>query len=232
MTDPKRPDELSVYRGRLLQVLRDVLGEPAASKVIALWDSDFSRTRPYAVIDLVNEAAMVLALEAKQRHDLRIALYKTLSPKAPGTARPPIASERPAEKARIVPFPASAAAVGPVAFEVFEAICQHMYDAVRDADLATPRQIAETMYRTLVVDYDKDPQAEAFVRWTAGQNDLKSLADAAADRYSLYAEKFHAALRELLGSALAERLRSHAVSAAASLPAAAHFSPARLLREA
>ncbi len=231
MADFKSPREIDAYRERLQQALLSVLDAATARRAIELWGTAYAATRPYAIIEFVNEVSVALALQTKQRHDLRLALYKTLTgkhielPKADVLARGP-------EKATIVPFPGNGAAGAPVAFSVFEAICQHMYDAVIEAGAATPRQIADTLYRTLVVDYDKDLHADAFVRWTAGQNDLKSLVGTTPDIYTLYAEKFHATLRELLGPVLSERLRSHAVAAAERLPAAAHYPPARLLREA
>ncbi len=226
--------ELIAYRERLLKASQSVLGAAQGLHAVEIWETGYADIKPYAIIDFVNDVSLALALQSKQRHDLRLALYKTLSAK---TAGPPPAdtvprTPLPPEKARVVPFPGTAATSAPVAFEVFEAICQHMYDAVLDAGVTSPRQIADTLYRTLVVDYDKDLQADSFVRWTAGQNDLKGLAGAPPELYALYVEKFHATLSLLLGPALGERLRIHALAAAQALPAAALYPPNRLLREA
>lgn len=221
--------DADAYRERLLSTLENLLGSALAIRGIDLWDRNFAESNPFAVIEFVNEVSIALRLQSKQRHELRVAIYKNLMVKdaQPSTPVTPIA---PLSKATVVPLSsANAMAAQPVAFLVFESLCKHMQHAVMIEGVITPREIAETLYRTLIVDYDQDAQAETFARWCAGQGDLEGLVQGTSDKFSLYLQKFHAVLRELLGLELADRLLRQAITATESLPAAAAFPPKRLL---
>jgi hypothetical protein len=227
-------NNLEAYRERLQSTLGVVLGTALAERGMQLWDRSYQASKPFAIIEFVNEASSLLALQSRQRHELRVAIYKSLVAKdmgKDGAPAPKMANYTAVvTKATVLPLnSATASGSQPGAFLVFEAVCRHMHQAVMAEGAVTPRDIAETLYRTLIVDYDQDMQAETFARWCAAQGDLEGLVQATSDKYSLYLQKFHAVLRELLGLDPADRLLRQAIIAAESLPAAAVFNPHRLL---
>lgn len=221
-------NDLEAYRQRLEATLGKVLGAVLAASGMQVWDRSYAASKPFAIIEFVNEVSGVLALQSRQRHELRVAIYKSMTAKNGAPSRAVAAPA--AIKATVVPLSSANPAAGqPVAFLVFESVCRHMHEAVMAEGSVTPREIAETLYRTLIVDYDQDTQAETFARWCGSQGDLEGLMQGASDKYALYLQKFHAVLRELLGLEPADQLLRKAIAAAETLPAAAIFHPHRLL---
>lgn len=225
-----RDDQASTLRDALAAGFADVLGTQHVDTALRLWDRHFAAGRPHALIEYVNQLAAALMLPTRQRHELRMALYRSLLARgidptrsnAAGPARP-IGDGTPITRIEIT------GREGNPAFRVFRQVALVVLQGVR-ADALGAAQIFAAALDRHAESHGLDAGARhALGRWIAGEAADDFLQSVSVEAYSNLVHLLYVAACEALGPVAADRLLSQAVRRAEALPEAASFPPQRLL---
>lgn len=224
-----RDDGSSSLRAALADGFAGVLGEPHARSALALWDQRYAAGKPYALIEYVNEIATALTLPTRQRHELRMALYRALLARGidPTLNTPTHASASPAP-AQAAKTP-TATPGGNAAFRVFRCVAQALFQGVRADGLGGARLFEDALRRQADSHGLTPAGRHALLRWAAEEDDDGYFQRMSSSEYPAIAHLLYVAACEALGPVAADRLLSRAVKQAEALPEAASFPPQRLL---
>lgn len=222
-----RDDGGTSLRAALADGFAGVLGEPHARSALALWEQRYAAGKPYALIEYVNEVATALTLPTRQRHELRMALYRALlargiDPTLGASSRTPPAAAPPPKSTTATPG-------GNAAFRVFRCVAQVLLHGVRADGLGGARLFEEALRRSTDAHGLTPAGRHALLRWAAGEDDEGYFQRMASSEYPAVAHLLYVATCEALGPVAADRLLSRAVRQAEALPEAASFPPQRLL---
>lgn len=228
-----RDDRGSTLRAALADGFAGVLGEPHVQSALALWDRRYAAGKPYALIEYVNELAAALTLPTRQRHELRMALYRALlargiDPTLNAPARAP-AGPVPAQGAKTATATATATPGGNAAFRVFRCVAQALFHGVRADGLGGARMFENALRRQTDAHGLTPAGRQALLRWAAEEDDDGYFQRMSSSEYPAVAHLLYVAACEALGPVAADRLLSRAVKQAEALPEAASFAPQRLL---
>lgn len=211
----------AALRAALSTGLAAVLGEARVGAALQLWERRNAGGKPYTMIEYVNELTSTLALPARQRHELRIALYRALMERGIdptlNTALPQAAQRPAAQQAANAPF------------RVFRCVVHDVLGSVR-ADAMGGAQLFESTLRLRAAEHGLSAGLQqALLQWIDGADDNGYFLRAAPADYAAVTHLLYVAACEALGPVATDRLFSRAIARAEALPEAAAFPPQRLL---
>ncbi len=226
-----RDDHAGVLRDALAAGFADVLGSQHVDTALRLWDRHFADGKPHALIEYVNQLAAALMLPTRQRHELRMALYRSLLSRGidPTRAGSGTAPPRPAGDGAPVTRIDVATSAGNPAFRVFRQVALGMLQGVRADALGAAQIFAAALDRHAGAHGLDTGARNALARWVAGEAADEFLQRLSVEAYSNLAHLLYVAACEALGPVAADRLLSQSVRRAEALPEAVAFPPQRLL---
>ena len=226
-----RDDQASALRDALAAGFEDVLGSQHVETALRLWDRHFAAGKSHALIEYVNQLAAALMLPTRQRHELRMALYRALLARGIDPTRGSDTARTPRAGADSSPIPRIDIGAGgnSPAFRVFRQVALAVLRGMRADALGAARTFAEALDRHAGSHGFDASARSALVRWVDGEAADDFLRSLDVERYSVLTHLLYVAACEALGPVAADRLMSQAVRSAETLPEAATFPPQRLL---
>jgi hypothetical protein len=226
-----RNDQSGALRDALAAGFADVLGAQHVDTALQLWDRHFAHGKPHALIEYVNQLAAALMLPTRQRHELRMALYRSLLAQSidPTRANAGTAPNRTAGDNTPVPRIEIGERDSNPAFRVFRQVALGVLQGVRADALGAVQIFAAALDRHASANGLDAGARNALARWVAGEAADELLQSLSVETYSNLAHLLYVAACEALGPVAADRLLSQSVRRAELLPEAAAFAPQRLL---
>lgn len=226
-----RDDQGGALREALAAGFAAVLGSQHVDTALQLWDRHFAAGKPHALIEYVNQLAAALMLPTRQRHELRMALYRSLLAQGidPTRASPGGAPVRPAGDGAPIPRIAIAGREGNPAFRVFRQVALGVLQGVRADALGAAQIFASAIDRHASAHGLDAAARNALSRWVAGEAADDFLHSLSVEAYSSLAHLLYVGACEALGPVAADRLLSQSVRRAELMPEAVTFPPQRLL---
>ncbi|TJY59003.1 hypothetical protein E4T66_15570 [Sinimarinibacterium sp. CAU 1509] len=219
-------------RDALADGFRGLLGDAETQSALSLWDRSYATGKPHALIEYVNEVAAALMLPTRQRHEIRMALYRALltrgiDPTRSSTGAAGRRSVTPATVPRVVNGTGSANASA--AFRVFRSVVLDVFRGVGAAGATAERDFSQAIRRHASAQKITDSGRMALEAWAAQLDDDGYFLRLAATEYPSFSHLMYVAACEALGPVLADRVFSSAIAQAETLADAAQFPPRRLL---
>jgi hypothetical protein len=204
-----------VYQGatarmRIESGLSAVLGPAEVDAAMAMWDQRFAKLKNVPLIEFVNAVATLLGLPVRQRHELRLALYRALSPDDDTATPAPSAVSKPAGIAPQVAVTAY--------------VCEQLMSAVRQHAPGANSALLETLRQGV------SESELALVGCLSQRLVLRQHIEAWSESALVdLVHRLYVAVCEAIGPVPADRMLAAAIQAASMLPEAQSFSPRRLL---
>lgn len=217
-------------RSALAGSFAGLLGEQHVEPALSLWDRRYANGKPYALIEYVNELSAALQLPNRQRHELRMALYRALLARGIDPTRQTSPSATRAET-DTTPTPRIEINGGDAqpAFRIFRHVALVILQGVR-ADHLGAADIFEAALRQYAKSHGVDDSGrDALIRWAGGDDAGGYFQRVAGERLPSLAHLLYVASCEALGPVAADRLMSRAIHGAEALPEAVVYPPQRLL---
>ena len=219
-TDARHARERTI----ISQVLGTKLDAAGVQSALDLWDQKFAGRKSVPLIEFVNEIQAVQTLEARERHELRLALYRGMIQAAAGPTAPTRPASRPAPTTSV-----RTELKGPPAEIVFLKIVQHYGEQLRELGPVVIQQFLAEM-RTALEDRRMPGvlgDAMATIAMRGATPDGVQWGNSA--RMHMLAQGLYVAACKAAGPVQADRILLGAVSEAKKLDAAKVFAPTQFL---
>jgi hypothetical protein len=213
-------------REALADGFRGLLGDADTQSALSLWDRSYAAGKPHALIEYVNEVAATLMLPTRQRHEIRMALYRALLTRGIDPTRNAGTAPRGAAPSSA---PAGGGANASAAFRVFRSVVLDVFRGVGSAGATAERDFSQAIRRHASAHKITDSGRMALEAWAAQLDDDGYFLRLSSGEYPGFAHLMYVAACEALGPVLADRVFSAAIGQAETLPEAAQFPPRRLL---
>lgn len=214
-------DKGRAVREALHAGLEHILDAAQAHSALVLWDREYAATRPNALIEYVNDVAAALALPTRQRHEVRMALYRALL--ARGIDPTQSRSGAPTPPAPRAPVE------GTAAFRIFRSVALGVFDGVRRPGASASGAFIAALTRRTPGGGLTDTAQRALETWALQHDDDGYFRRLSPAEYAPLTHLIYVAACEALGPVGADRLFAQAIARAEALPEAAEFPPRRLL---
>lgn len=222
-------------REALAEGFNELLSDADALSAVKLWDERYARSKPNALIEYVNEVAATLMLPTRQRHEIRMALYRALLARGidptrlSGGGAATAASSTDAAPRTVTPGGFDSGQPPSAAFRVFRAVALGVFQGISASASEGPVLFVAAIKVHARSHGLTDSGRHALEAWAAGNDDDGYFRKLSAAEYPRVAHLMYVAACEAIGPVLADRVFSQAIGRAELMQEALEFSPRGLL---